>query len=601
MPLRKQNAFIPANENEGKSFSDLARKQARKAGLILPFDGEVGSFVLRANHDEHSPTGILTWSLTSLRPSRSFDQWLGPQCERIAIGVCISIQWRNRPGFSPGSLTLSCDDVPHPRDSFKERHGVTRVEKSCQEHFRKLRTNAAGQVARATDLRNVLPSIGILNRGGSCVSRFWFACGVCIIVTTRCFADFSWVTWMQGGSSGGVSVTADHRGASYIIGDFRDTVSFGSNTLTSAGGSDIFVAKLNRKGNVCWAISVGGTNDDFANKILALPDGALFVILKLGTNASFGEATGLSGTFLARISTHGAVEWVRSLTNVWTGTAVLDGRRRLWCAGTQDGILSFSAWSEKGEEAAIIITDASGTTPSQIALDRKGAFYLSGRGLSSGFVTFGTNSVQASRRAITAKFDKTGRSQWAHAIDFRSTPSVVGLAVARDRSVSVAGNVEYGFSVYGGGPNQYGYPSPASFSAGYSPEGELRGVGIAGEYKGSHQLSGMTMDRRDRNFTVGSFSSSYVGRTPWYRGGFINGPGFSVIISGAYVSRVPGAAPYPIGTVAARAIAADAKGFAYVTGDFSGTALLGTNRIGTTFSGPSQAFVARLNDARRHR
>ena len=65
----------------------------------------------RPSPDERSSTGILTWSLTSLRPSRSFDQWLGPQCERIAIGVCISIQWRNRPGFSPGSLTLSCDDV----------------------------------------------------------------------------------------------------------------------------------------------------------------------------------------------------------------------------------------------------------------------------------------------------------------------------------------------------------------------------------------------------------------------------------------------------------------------------------------------------------
>ena len=48
--------------------------------------------------DERIQTGILTSGVSSLPPSRSDDQW--------PVGVCSPLQWRNRPGFSPGSLTF---------------------------------------------------------------------------------------------------------------------------------------------------------------------------------------------------------------------------------------------------------------------------------------------------------------------------------------------------------------------------------------------------------------------------------------------------------------------------------------------------------------
>jgi len=60
----------------------------------------------------------------------------------------------------------------------------------------------------------------------------------------------------------------DGDGDVYVGGAFSDAVAFGTTTLTSAGGSDIFVAKLNgRDGSVIWAISLGSTTDDSVSGI----------------------------------------------------------------------------------------------------------------------------------------------------------------------------------------------------------------------------------------------------------------------------------------------------------------------------------------------
>ena len=48
-----------------------------------------------------------------------------------------------------------------------------------------------------------------------------------------------------------------------VIGGFYDTgASFGSTTLTSAGGFDAFFAKYDPLGTLVWAQSAGGTGED---------------------------------------------------------------------------------------------------------------------------------------------------------------------------------------------------------------------------------------------------------------------------------------------------------------------------------------------------
>ena len=51
---------------------------------------------------------------------------------------------------------------------------------------------------------------------------------------------------------------------SIVTGGFNNSATFGSTTINSAGGKDIFVGKLDDKGNYEWIKRAGGTGDDLS-------------------------------------------------------------------------------------------------------------------------------------------------------------------------------------------------------------------------------------------------------------------------------------------------------------------------------------------------
>ena len=67
----------------------------------------------------------------------------------------------------------------------------------------------------------------------------------------------------------GYSVTVDSSGNIYTTGHFQGTVDFdpgaGTANLTSNGGRDVFVSKLDSSGNYLWAKSCGGAADPGLN------------------------------------------------------------------------------------------------------------------------------------------------------------------------------------------------------------------------------------------------------------------------------------------------------------------------------------------------
>jgi hypothetical protein len=56
------------------------------------------------------------------------------------------------------------------------------------------------------------------------------------------------------------TIDVDYQGNVYIAGRFFGSPSFGSYTLQSIGKSDVFIAKLNRSGDVIWVRSVGSVS-----------------------------------------------------------------------------------------------------------------------------------------------------------------------------------------------------------------------------------------------------------------------------------------------------------------------------------------------------
>ena len=79
--------------------------------------------------------------------------------------------------------------------------------------------------------------------------------------------NFVWARRLGGTSDDqGFSIVVDGSGNVYTTGFFDGTADFdpgaGTFNLTSAGGQDVFVSKLDSSGNFVWARQLGGTSSD---------------------------------------------------------------------------------------------------------------------------------------------------------------------------------------------------------------------------------------------------------------------------------------------------------------------------------------------------
>ncbi len=76
------------------------------------------------------------------------------------------------------------------------------------------------------------------------------------------------VTYGGPGDDRDVSVVLDAKGDVYLTGTFTTSISFGTIALTSVGGVDHFIAKLDgTNGSPIWAISFGSVNNENAGRI----------------------------------------------------------------------------------------------------------------------------------------------------------------------------------------------------------------------------------------------------------------------------------------------------------------------------------------------
>ncbi len=83
-----------------------------------------------------------------------------------------------------------------------------------------------------------------------------------------------------------------------------------SKAFSGAGGSDIWVVKLNNWGEIEWSKTFGGTKDDVATDVLETKDRG--IILVATTTSTDGEAAGngsRGGLILLKLKTDGSIEW----------------------------------------------------------------------------------------------------------------------------------------------------------------------------------------------------------------------------------------------------------------------------------------------------
>lgn len=112
-------------------------------------------------------------------------------------------------------------------------------------------------------------------------------------------------------------ITLDGQGGVYVAGGFYGTSNtFGTQTVTSAGGRDIFVVKYDLNGNFQWVKTAGGPRDDRANGIAAGIDGRMYVTGEFRAELDFDGDTlnnnggpGGKDIFVAKIDQQGNWLW----------------------------------------------------------------------------------------------------------------------------------------------------------------------------------------------------------------------------------------------------------------------------------------------------
>lgn len=117
-------------------------------------------------------------------------------------------------------------------------------------------------------------------------------------------ADVDWANGMA----------TDGSGNSMIVGRFEGTLDVGDTTLTSAGNSDILLAKYNNQGSLLWAVRAGGTSSDEGLDIATDAAGNSIITGYFRSQADFGDTT-LTGTsllndiFIAKYDDGGNLLW----------------------------------------------------------------------------------------------------------------------------------------------------------------------------------------------------------------------------------------------------------------------------------------------------
>ncbi|MCD6065547.1 MAG: hypothetical protein K0S33_373 [Bacteroidetes bacterium] len=156
------------------------------------------------------------------------------------------------------------------------------------------------------------------------------------IAKTDATGNLSWVKQIGGsGRDMAKAVTADSSGNVYITGIFEGTVDFdpgpGVYPLTSFGGKDIFICKLDGAGNFLWVKQIGGTGDEWGWDIETDELNNIYITGFFGISVDFDPGPGVFNlssllasrdVFVEKLDVNGNFNWVKQFEGSGTSEAI---------------------------------------------------------------------------------------------------------------------------------------------------------------------------------------------------------------------------------------------------------------------------------------
>jgi hypothetical protein len=338
------------------------------------------------------------------------------------------------------------------------------------------------------------------------------------------------------GAPVGHSVSVDPLGNCYLTGSFDGTTTFGTTNLSSAGGSDVFVAKYDRSGTLLWVARQGGAFDD-------------------------------SGRGVAADNTNGCV--VTGLLQSSSGSV---SRDILVARYTANGVLQ---WQRQPSSSS---SDAG----MAVATDPNGNAYVTG--WFTGTATFLSTNITAvgSRDIFVAKYNNAGTLLWVSVIGDASADEGKGIGIDTNGNAYVAGS----FNIGGGNTSN---DAEKLLLTKLSSSGSMlwqRELPVSFWY---FDFSGAT-DRAGNTWVAGGMrGNGNLNGVPVTSTGSYDGLIAKYDSAGTLVwfSQITGT-----GSTIAHRVAPDNFGRCYVTGEFDNTA--GFNTTNLTSAGGTDVFVSRI-------
>lgn len=459
-----------------------------------------------------------------------------------------------------------------------------------------------------------------------------------LIITTTIFLTQSISaqapSWQWAKSAGGnmdeigKAIAVDANGNTYITGCFSSsTINFGTYLLNNYNYyEDIYLVKYDPNGNVIWAKSSGGSDNEVAEAIVVDANGDIYITGYFQSPViSFGGTvltnTGVADMFIVKYDPNGTVLWAKSIggSSSETGEGIAtDAIGNIYVAGafsspsiiigsnnfsndTTDG--SFDMFISKYDSNGNVLwaKKAGGNSDdngSSISVDANGNSYITGSFQSSsisfgGFVLTNTAGVHVLNTFIT-KYDSNGNVIWAKCGVSGSENSGRGIAVDANGNCLVVGSYKNATITFGSiiltNTNS---GREEIFILKYNTGGNLVWAETGG---GTLDDRGYTikLDANGNSYMIGYFESSTITYGTYTLTNLGSADVFVVKYNssgGVLWAKAAGGIDYDRGA----SLAVDAAGNCFVTGN-SYSPSIGFDGITLNNAGNSDLFIAKLNN-----